>query len=76
MTTLNELLKRGPCRRNNGTFRAHFPSKETAEAFANDPANTDYDGDVAHLCPRCFRWHLSRPEWLVSEHRRVMTAVN
>jgi hypothetical protein len=65
-----------PCRRASGSFRAHFSSKAEAEAFANDPKNADYRGDIAHLCPKCFRWHLSRPEWLVPEHQRVMTTVN
>lgn len=65
-----------PCRRASGTFRAHFPNKEAAEAFRDDPRNVDYHGDIAHYCHKCFRWHLSRPEWLVPDHQRVMTAVN
>jgi hypothetical protein len=67
MTMLNEL-QRGPCRRNNGTFRAHFPSREDAEAFAADSKNIDYHDDIAHLCHKCGRWHLS--------HVGVMTSVN
>ena len=35
-----------------------------AEAFALDPANPAYHGDVAHQCRTCGWWHLSRPEWL------------
>ena len=64
-----------PCRA-SGSFRAYFPSKEAAEAFAADPANTDYYGDIAHRCGKCGRWHLSRVEWLVPEHQRGMTSVN
>ena len=73
---LTELLEREPCRRASGKFRAHFPSMEAAEAFAADPKNTDYHGDIAHLCHKCGRFHLSRPEWLVPESARVMTSVN
>jgi len=65
-----------PCRRASGSFRAHFPSEEAAEAFAADPANTDYNGDIAHRCGKCGRWHLSRAEWLVPEFARRMTRVN
>ena len=52
------------CRRSNGTLRAWFHSREEAEAFEADPANVAYHGDVAHLCDKCGRWHLSRREWL------------
>jgi len=52
------------CLRRNGTERAWFRSREEAEAFALDPVNTLYHGDVAHLCDRCGFWHLSRLEWL------------
>lgn len=54
------------CARANGSrLRAWFTSKAEAEAFAADPANHPvYLGDVAHLCPVCEFWHLSRPEWL------------
>jgi hypothetical protein len=65
-----------PCRRSSGSYRAHFPNKEAAEAFAKDPANPAYYGDVAHLCHKCQRWHLSRPEWLVPDHQRAMKDVN
>jgi hypothetical protein len=54
-----------PCRRESGNYRKWFLSKEEAEAFAGDPANVDYHGDMAHLCLKCNRWHLSKPEWLV-----------
>jgi hypothetical protein len=65
-----------PCRRSSGAFRAFFPTKEEAEAFAADPANLNYHGDIAHLCYKCGRWHLSRPEWLVPESARHMRSVN
>jgi len=56
------------CKRNNGTYRARFNSREEAEAFAKDPANHPvYLGDVAHLCGKCGFWHLSRPERLFPE---------
>jgi hypothetical protein len=54
----------GPCRRKSGKLRAFFRSREDAEAFAEDPANIPYHGDVAHLCDKCGYWHLSRFEWL------------
>jgi hypothetical protein len=65
-----------PCRRTSGSFRAYFNTKEEAEAFAADPSNWPvYRGDIAHLCHKCWRYHLSRPEWLVPQHQRVMTVV-
>jgi hypothetical protein len=65
-----------PCRRASGAFRAFFATKEEAEAFRDEPRNVDYHGDIPNFCGRCDRWHLSRPEWLVPEHQRVMTVVN
>ena len=54
-----------PWRRSNGTFRAHFKTKEEADLFAQDPANwPTYKGDVSHKCPECGWWHLSKIEWL------------
>ena len=61
------------CLRTNGTRRAHFQTKEAAEVFAANPANTAYHGDLAHLCLKCGAWHLSRPEWLVPSWMRDMT---
>jgi hypothetical protein len=55
---------REPCKRTTGTYRAYFLTREDAEKFAADPANTAYHGDVAHECGKCRYWHLSRPEWL------------
>ena len=72
----NELLEKEPCRRSSGNFRAFFSTKEEAEAFAADPAHTDYHGDIAHHCGKCGRWHLSRVEWLVPEFARLMRSVN
>jgi hypothetical protein len=70
-------MEREPCRRSDGTFRAHFPSREAAEAFAADPQNWPvYKGDIAHFCGKCGRWHLSRIEWLVPEFARRMRHVN
>lgn len=51
------------CVRSSGDAWLH--SREEAEAFAADPANHPvYLGDVAHLCPVCEFWYLSRFEWL------------
>jgi hypothetical protein len=52
------------CLRRNGTERAWFFTREEAERFAESPANPAYQGDVAHRCPKCGFYHLSRPEWL------------
>jgi hypothetical protein len=52
------------CKRSSGTERAWFRTREEAEAFANDPANTVYHGDLAHLCSKCGFYHLSKPGWL------------
>ena len=67
-----------PCRRRStGSFRAYFSSMEEAESFAANPENWPvYQGDIAHLCHKCGRWHLSRSEWLVPKHQRVMKTVN
>ena len=61
-----------PCRRITGQFRAYFESRETAEAFASNPANTAYHGDIAHECHICGWFHLSRPEWLIRDWMRDM----
>jgi hypothetical protein len=59
-----------PCRRPSGNFRAHFHTRESAEAFAADPANWPvYENDIAHLCQKCRYWHLSRVEWLFPDYR-------
>jgi len=39
-------------------------TREDAEAFAVDPDNPAYTGDIAHECRFYGWWHLSRPEWL------------
>jgi hypothetical protein len=52
------------CKRSSGTERAWFRTREEAEAFAADPANPAYDGDIPALCARCDLYHLNRPEWL------------
>ena len=57
-----------PCRRQSGSFRAYFYTREEAERFANDPPNwPTYQDDIAHLCGKCGLYHLSRPEWLEPE---------
>jgi hypothetical protein len=66
------MIAAEPCKRSNGSYRAFFETKEAAEAFAADPANTAYHGDLAHHCRLCGHWHLSRPEWLVLEWMRDM----
>ena len=55
---------REPCKRRSGSYHAHFHTRAEAEAFALDPVNSAYDGDIAHQCRVCGWWHLSRPEWL------------
>jgi hypothetical protein len=64
------------CLRSDGTERKWFNTEEEAVAFERDPANPCYHGDIAHLCELCRRWHLSKIEWLVAAHNRVMTVVN
>lgn len=54
------------CKRDNGTLRAHFYSRASAEQFAADPGNVAYHGDIPQLCGRCGSWHLSRPEWFIN----------
>ena len=58
------MITAAHCRRSNGTERAWFLTREQAVAFAQDPANPAYHGDIAHLCSKCDMYHLSRPEWL------------
>jgi hypothetical protein len=52
------------CKRSTGTERAWFRTREEAEAFADDPANPAYAGDIPALCAKCDLYHLNRPEWL------------
>jgi len=52
------------CKRSTGTERAWFRTREEAEAFAANPANPAYHGDIPALCARCDLYHLNRPEWL------------
>jgi hypothetical protein len=52
------------CKRPSGTERAWFRTRKEAEAFAADPANPAYLGDLPALCARCNFYHLNRPEWL------------
>jgi len=60
-----EQIKQNRCRRSNGTPRAWFATAAEAVAFAENPTNTAYHGDVAVLCLRsgCGGWHLSQPHW-------------
>lgn len=53
------------CRRASGSLRAWFDTRDDAEAFAADSANTAYHGDVPVLClnRNCGGWHLSQPHW-------------
>ena len=53
------------CRRPSGTFRAWFQTAQEAVAFAENPANQAYQGDVAVRCQKsgCGGWHLSQPHW-------------
>ena len=52
------------CKRSTGTTRAWFRTREDAEAYAADPANPAYVGDIPALCAKCDLYHLNRPEWL------------
>ena len=52
-----------PCRRASGSFRAHFPSKEAAEAFAAGPANTDYHGDIPFNAAVSLRRRIPAATW-------------
>jgi hypothetical protein len=51
------------CRRSNGTLRAWFATSAEAIAFAANPANVGYQGDVPVRCAKCLGWHLSQPDW-------------
>jgi hypothetical protein len=53
------------CRRSNGTPRAWFATKAEAVAFAENPMNTAYHGDIPVLClkPDCDGLHLSQRHW-------------
>jgi len=46
-------------------MRAWFATAAEAVAFAMNPANIAYHGDVAVECRKlgCDGWHLSRPCW-------------
>jgi hypothetical protein len=59
-------LETRSCKRPSGSSRAAFWNRESAIAFAQDPRNTAYHGDIAHLCMNCGLWHLSKLEWLAS----------
>lgn len=47
------------CKRRSGTERAWFLTREEAVAFAKDPRNPAYRGDVPDFCSNCQGWHLS-----------------
>lgn len=64
---IEDGISKPRCKRSTGTERACFRTRAEAEAFAADPANPNYHGDVAHLCAKCDLYHLSRPEWLEPE---------
>jgi len=59
------LDQQNRCRRSNGTLRAWFATATEAVAFAENPRNAAYHGDVAVQClkPGCGGWHLSQPHW-------------
>jgi len=60
-----EQIKQNRCQRSNGTLRAWFATAVEAVAFAENPTNTAYQGDVAVRCLKsgCDGWHLSQPHW-------------
>ena len=48
------------CKRSNGTTRGYWFTKEDAEAYAQDPRNVSYHGDIAiGPCGQCGAWHLT-----------------
>jgi len=49
-------------------------SREDAQAFAADPVNPAYHGDIPAVCAHCDLYHLNRPEWLqpLLTHRDAM----
>lgn len=58
------MMEREPCKRASGSYRAYFETQEEAIAFATDPGNPCYHGDVTVFCGRCGYFHLSKLEWL------------
>jgi hypothetical protein len=63
-----------PCRRTDGSFRKAFRTLEEAREYAT--VNPSYFGDVEHVCGRCGHIHLSKPEWLIPEHHRMVVGVH
>jgi hypothetical protein len=53
------------CRRASGTLRARFSTRAEAIAFAENPANPAYHGDIPVRCLKlgCGGYHLSQPHW-------------
>jgi hypothetical protein len=60
----DSTMNRPHCKRSTGTERAWFRTRAEAEAFAQDPDNPAYHGDLPHFCANCDFYHLSKPEWL------------
>lgn len=53
-----------PCKREDGSFRAHFATAEEALAFQRRPENElVYGGDEIRWCRLCGWIHLSAPHW-------------
>jgi hypothetical protein len=53
-----------PCKREDGSFRAHFATAEDALAFQRRPENKlVYGADEIRFCTRCEKFHLSRNFW-------------
>ncbi len=53
-----------PCKREDGSYRAHFATAEEAQAFQQRPENFDvYGEDEVRFCTRCGNFHLSRKFW-------------
>jgi hypothetical protein len=46
-------LENKSCKRPSGSPRAVFSNRESAVAFAQDPTNPNYHGNIAHLCVWC-----------------------
>ncbi len=53
-----------PCKRSDGSFRAHFTTAEEAREFQQRPENVAmYGEDEVRFCTRCGYFHLSHPTW-------------
>lgn len=64
------------CKRQNGTERRWFRTREEAETVEKDPVNVDYHGDVAELCEKCRFWHPSSRSTAVAKTSSSSIAIS